>query len=83
MLLFLIVSVRRIETHFCFPCFGDWRRSNDADFDTGGMMPYLVEGWTDDDPSASNHWTNTEYHSCEVGRTRFVTSQSFRSVAAC
>jgi len=34
-----------------------------------GMMPYLVEGWTDDDPSASNHWTNTEYHSCEVGRT--------------
>jgi hypothetical protein len=39
------------------------------------MMPYLVEGWTDDDRSASSHWTNTEYHSCEVGRTRYVTSQ--------
>lgn len=37
-------------------------------------MPYLVEGWTDDDESASNHWTNTEYHSCEVGRTRYVPS---------
>jgi hypothetical protein len=41
-------------------------------------MPYLVEGWTDDDRSASNHWTNTEYHSCEVGWTKYVTSQSVR-----
>jgi len=35
-------------------------------------MPYLVEGWTDDDRSASGKWTNTEYHSCEVDYTRYV-----------
>ena len=36
-------------------------------------MPYLVQGWTDEDESASNHWSNTECHSCEVKRTRYVT----------
>lgn len=41
-------------------------------------MPYLVEGWTDDDQSASSKWTNTEYHSCEVGRRRYMTPRSAR-----
>lgn len=35
-------------------------------------MPFLVEGWTDDDRSASSKWTNTEYHSCEVEYRRYV-----------
>jgi hypothetical protein len=36
------------------------------------MIPYLVHGWTEDDRCASKDWKNTEYHTCEFERTRYV-----------